>query len=217
VNDATEQKTPSTAGAAKAIVAVMRDIGAIGKDRENTVQRYKFRGVDDIYNELHPIMAKHGLFTVPRVLRHSAEEKVSKSGSVQIYRVLEIEFDFVAENGDSITVGPFIGEGMDSGDKAANKAHAVAHKYAFLQVFAIPTEDDKDPENTTHDLKPSARPSPQEEADAIVADIYAAGANLPKDVQSKIQQDIDAAGNDVARLDKILTGVRRATKPTPTN
>lgn len=199
--------------ASQAIIAVMRDITAISKDRENSVQRYKFRGVDDIYNELHPIMATHGLFTVPRVLRHTAEEKTSKSGSVQIYRVLEIEFDFISESGDKITVGPFIGEGMDSGDKAANKAHAVAHKYAFLQVFAIPTEDDKDPETTSHDLRPSK--SQQDEADAIMADIYAAGANLPKESQDKIQADIDAAGNDIERLRKILTGVRRATTKKP--
>lgn len=195
----------------------MRDITAIGKDRENQAQRYKFRGVDDIYNELHPLMAKHGLFTVTRVTNHTAEEKVSKSGSVQIYRVLTIEFDFVSESGDKITVGPFIGEGMDSGDKAANKAHAVAHKYAFLQVFCIPTEDDKDPENASHDLRPSGRLSPQDEADAIVADIYAAGQALPKESQDKIQADIDRAGADVARLRKILDGVRRAVSPKPQN
>jgi hypothetical protein len=47
-----------------------------------------------------------------------------------------------------------IGEGMDSGDKASNKAMAVAHKYAIIQVFAIPTEDDKDPENDSHEVVP---------------------------------------------------------------
>lgn len=206
-----ETKAPLTA--AQAIVAVMRDIGAISKDRENQAQRYKFRGVDDIYNELHPIMATHGLFTVPRVLRHTAEEKTSKSGSVQIYRVLEIEFDFISESGDKITVGPFIGEGMDSGDKAANKAHAVAHKYAFLQVFAIPTEDDKDPETTSHDLKPSEKRL-SEEAEAIIADIYAIGANLPKVTKDAIQADIVAAAGNVGSLEVILGKVQRAAKHT---
>ena len=40
-----------------------------------------------------------------------------------------------------------IGEGMDSGDKASNKAMSVAHKYAIMQLLSIPTEDAKDPEN----------------------------------------------------------------------
>jgi len=41
---------------------------------------------------------------------------------------------------------------MDSGDKAANKAMAVAHKYALLQAFCIPTEDVKDPETNHHEV-----------------------------------------------------------------
>jgi ribosomal 50S subunit-associated protein YjgA (DUF615 family) len=44
---------------------------------------------------------------------------------------------------------------MDSGDKASNKAMAVGHKYALLQLFAIPTEEQKDPEYDSHDVKPA--------------------------------------------------------------
>jgi hypothetical protein len=47
-----------------------------------------------------------------------------------------------------------IGEAMDSGDKSSNKAMSVAHKYAFLQVFAIPTEEQKDPDGETHEPLP---------------------------------------------------------------
>ena len=36
---------------------------------------------------------------------------------------------------------------MDSGDKAANKAMAIGHKYALLQVLCIPTEDMVDPDS----------------------------------------------------------------------
>ena len=42
---------------------------------------------------------------------------------------------------------------MDSGDKSSNKAMSAAQKYAFLQVFCIPTEEPKDTENDTHDVK----------------------------------------------------------------
>lgn len=137
---------------AATIIAVMRDIDAIGKDRENKMQGFRFRGIDDVYNALHDVMAKHGLFTIPRVLEERTEDRTTKNGSALIYRILKIEFDFVDETGDKITVGPFIGEGMDSGDKASNKAHSIAHKYALLQVFMIPTVDPKDPDEESHDV-----------------------------------------------------------------
>ena len=39
---------------------------------------------------------------------------------------------------------------MDSGDKATNKAMAIAFKYACFQVFCIPTEEMKDPDAESH-------------------------------------------------------------------
>jgi len=45
---------------------------------------------------------------------------------------------------------------MDSGDKAANKAMSVAHKYAFLQVLAIPTKETKDPDHESYEIKPKS-------------------------------------------------------------
>ena len=64
-----------------------------------------------------------------------------------------------------------IGEGMDSGDKASNKALAVAFKYACFQVFCIPTEEMKDPDAECHETAPKAEgkaggtvPKPQNDA-----------------------------------------------------
>lgn len=138
----------------KQINAVMREIEAIGKERSNKEQGYRFRGIDDVYNELHPLMAKHGVFTVPKVIKREHGEKATRNGGVLRVVILEMEYTFFAEDGSSV-VAFVVGEGMDSGDKASNKAMAVAHKYALVQVFAIPTEDEKDPENDSHDLAPS--------------------------------------------------------------
>jgi hypothetical protein len=70
-----------------------------------------------------------------------------------IYRVLHIAYTFYGAAGDSIT-SEVMGEGMDSGDKAANKAMAVAHKYAIMQLLSIPTEDAKDPERDSPEVAP---------------------------------------------------------------
>ncbi len=43
----------------KAITKTMLDLveaGGIGKNQENQQQRFKFRGVDDVYNALAPIL-----------------------------------------------------------------------------------------------------------------------------------------------------------------
>lgn len=60
-----------------------------------------------------------------------------------------------------------VGESMDSGDKATNKAMAIAFKYACFQTFCIPTEslmDDPDatiPEQNGKNTKNAAKESPQ--------------------------------------------------------
>lgn len=140
----------------KAIQLVMRDVSAIGKDRKNTQQGYAFRGVDDAYYALHDVMAKHGLFTMPQVMEDRTEERQTKTGSNLIYRILKIKFVFTSAEDGSTADAIMIGEGMDSGDKASNKAMSVAHKYALLQVFCIPTEENKDPENDHHEVRPKA-------------------------------------------------------------
>lgn len=129
----------------QSMIAVMREVSAIEKDRKNAVQNYTFRGIDDIYNDLHAKLAKHGVYTLPKVISERSEERTTPKGTVMIYRVLTMSYTFVAEDGSSVEA-VMIGEGMDSGDKAANKAMSVAQKYAFLQVFSIPTKEDKDPE-----------------------------------------------------------------------
>jgi hypothetical protein len=142
----------------EAIADIMIETDAISKDKRNTQQNYQFRGIDDIYNAVHPLFAKHGVFSVPNVLEDRTEERTTKGGSALIYRVLKIRYDFCARDGSSIQA-TVIGEGMDSGDKASNKAMAVAHKYAIMQILSIPTDDAKDPENDSHELRPKGLPA----------------------------------------------------------
>ncbi len=132
---------------------IMAECEPIAKDRRNESQKYNFRGVDDVYAALQEVLAKHGVFTMPYVLTERTEERQTKAGSALIYRILKIRYRFYADDGSYVDAR-VIGEGMDSGDKASNKAMSVAHKYALLQAFAIPTEGLKDPENESHDVAP---------------------------------------------------------------
>lgn len=140
----------------QAIAAVAADIAKTGiaKDRKNDQQGYKFRGIDEVYNALAPLLASRGLVMLPRMLGRTVTERTTAKGGVLFYVVVDAEFDFVsAEDGSKHTVRTF-GEAMDSGDKATNKAMSAAYKYAAFQTFCIPTEGDNDADATTHEVVP---------------------------------------------------------------
>ena len=129
----------------------------ITKDRRNSQQGYNFRGIDDVYNVLSPLLAEHGLCILPRCLDRICVERATKSGGIMNYVTVDAEFDFVsAVDGSKHTVRTF-GEAMDSADKATNKAMSAAYKYAAFQAFAIPTEGDNDAD--AHTPQPVAKSS----------------------------------------------------------
>ena len=146
-------KQDSTPGIHAAMIAIMRDITAIGKDSKNQSQGFKFRGIDAVYNELHNLLAKHGVVTLPQAGTPVTEERTNKNGTVLRFVQIPMTYQFVAFDGSSISC-QVIGEGMDSGDKACNKAMAIAHKYALLQTFLIPTEAQEDPDYQSHEVTP---------------------------------------------------------------
>lgn len=155
----------------KTINKVQADLArqGISKDHRNTQGAgYNFRGIDDVYNAISPLLAQHGLCILPRMLSRSCEERQSKSGGALFYVTVEAEFDFVcAEDGSKHTVKTY-GEAMDSGDKGTNKAMSAAYKYACFQAFAIPTEGDNDADASTHEVSSKARLEMDKLADQIV-------------------------------------------------
>lgn len=158
-----------------AMVKIMKAVTHIGKDKKNQQQGYNFRGIDDLYNELHNHFADNGVFILPEVLDIQREERQSKGGGLLLWTIQRIKFKFTAEDG-SYVEAILNGEAMDSADKGCNKANSVALKYALMQMFLIPTEELKanDPDGTTPDPK-SKR---QEEKEEVLRFI-----ELAKDVE----------------------------------
>jgi hypothetical protein len=157
----------------QAIAAVMADIAkeGIAKDRKNEQQGYRFRGIDDVYNAMSPILAEHKLVILPRVMSRSVTERQNRNGNALFYVTVEVEFDLIhAEDGSKHTIKTF-GEAMDSADKATNKAMSAAYKYAAMQAFCIPTEGDNDADSTTHEVAPRDWRKEARELSAIVQGI----------------------------------------------
>ena len=136
-----------------AINEVMKEIGAVGKNQKNEQQKFMYRGIDAVMNAINPALVNNKVFIVPEILEQTREERQTKSGGALIYSVCKIKFTFYAEDGSHIEAIT-IGEGMDSGDKATNKAMSIAFKYACFQVFCIPTEEMADPDAECHEVAP---------------------------------------------------------------
>ena len=187
----------------ESIVAIQADVDFIGKDKQSeTGQRFKYRGVDQVLNTLHPLFAKHKVFAVPEVLEIlNREWKTTKTGASVVYQTAKVRYTFYAEDGSSVSA-TVLGEAMDSGDKASNKCMSVAYKYACFQILSIPTEETTaDPDDETETFaKPAQKPAQRaQKAPEITAEaLTAAGV---KDANGMIDWLEKQMGMPVAMFD----------------
>ena len=190
-----------------AINKVQADLARVGISKARTNSQgagYKFRGIDDVFNALSPLLATHGLCILPRMLTRACEERMSKSGGNLFYVTVEAEFDLVAaEDGSKHTIRTF-GEAMDSGDKATNKAMSAAYKYAAMQAFSIPTEGDNDTENHTHEVMPKSKVNHNAMQDHITA---ISESTTLEELQARFKEAYKAAGTDKEWLEAV-TGAK---------
>lgn len=145
-----------------AIAGVSGEMAAegISKTRKNEQQGYRFRGIDEVMNALAPVLVKHGLLILPRMINRIATSYQSKTGGTIFNVAVEAEFDFVSVDDGSLHVVKMFGEAMDSADKATNKAMSAAYKYAAFQAFCIPTEGDNDADAHHHEVAPQRKTAP---------------------------------------------------------
>lgn len=190
---------PHVYRAITAVTAIMAREG-IAKSRNNSVQNYKFRGIDEVYNAVSTHLAANHLCILPRVVDRSVAERASAKGGVLIYTTLSVEFDFVSSVDGSKHTIVTIGEAMDSGDKSSNKAMSAAMKYAILVAFQIPTEGDNDadahsPEPTRRLVGPAVTPL-DGPALAPLLEGYVASINESPDVPTltRVHAQVQADG-----------------------
>ena len=134
------------------VAGELANTGISKNQRNNQGTGYNFRGIDDVYNAIGPLLAKNGLSILPRTLSRDCVERVSGQGKALFYVTVDMEFDFVSAHDGSKHTVKMYGEAMDSGDKATNKAMSAAYKYAMFQAFCIPTEGDNDADSQTHNV-----------------------------------------------------------------
>ena len=197
------------------IPAVMAEIGAIGKDSWNKQgQGFAYRGIDAVMNALNPAMTKYKMFVIPKTLDQRREERQTSKGGTLIYSICTVEYTFYAEDGSSVSAA-VIGEGMDSGDKATNKAMSAAFKYACFQTFCIPTEEMKDPDAETPPPSKPAKPTLEAKyVNTLFAELQRTGIGLKGILQTYKVADVhDLTFEDWKKAMDILKG--KPDKPAP--
>lgn len=145
-----------------ALSHVMADMPGIGKG-DRSEQGYSYRGIEQITKEARPLLAKHGVVFVPRVVNREVYQ-VQINNRPWSDTVLEVVYTVYGPGGieDRIEVGPLVGIGRDNSDKGANKAMSQAFKYALLQTLCIgDTKDDGDSQGHEADAHSQVHRSPR--------------------------------------------------------
>ena len=139
----------------KAITAISAELSGVGIAKRNRNERddYRYRSIDDVLNRLSPLLAKHKLCVLPRVLERNSADRLGDGDLLLVGVTLRIAFDLVSSaDGSSHTVEAF-GEALDASDKATAKAMSSAYKHAMLQAFCVPVAQIDDTDASSHRLK----------------------------------------------------------------
>jgi len=143
----------------EAIVAVMQEVGYVQKQKSPNLN-YSYAGEAALIAALRPVMIENGVYCYVSKITPVRDTFTTAKGTSMNVTVSQGEVTFVhAKSGTSITVQA-IGEGMDTGDKSANKSATGLLKYGLRQTFLIETGDDPD----THDSKPMERKKEEQQS-----------------------------------------------------
>jgi len=116
-------------------------VNGIAKRHRNEKGDYAYRGIDDVLNTLAPLLPRHNLCVLPRVLEREA---VRHRGGNHLV-VVRVAFELVSAIDGSAHVVESFGEAIDDSDKGSAKAMSAAYKSAMLQTFCVPVpQDDTD-------------------------------------------------------------------------
>lgn len=153
----TETTTETKPTVVEALLAVMEDVQAVGKNDRNNQQGYTFRGIDAVVNAVGPAFRKHGVIAVPAKSEARYRDVQTSTGKPSRECTVTVTYRFYGPAGDFIEA-EVPGESMDFGDKGAPKAMSVAYRIALLQALCIPTDESEPDAQSYERAAPAARP-----------------------------------------------------------
>ena len=143
---------PHVYRAINAITAALAKHG-IQKTHKNSHDHYLYRSIDDVLARLAPLLARHRLCVLPRVLRRKGADRVGEGQSVVSNVCVLVAYDLVSSRDGSGHTIKASGEALDSSDKATAKAMSAAYKSAMLQTFCVPVAGGEDADENSPKLR----------------------------------------------------------------
>lgn len=128
--------------------------------KDNQGFQFKFVSSAQTLGTLRGAMDEHGLLLVPSVISNEVRDHTTKKGNHEYFTILEMSFRWVnAEKPEEFIDCPWVGQGLDDGEKGVGKALTYAEKYFLLKFFNIAT--DKDDPDANQGKKGTDTPPPQ--------------------------------------------------------
>ena len=162
--DAGPKVPPMPPEIAKAIVAVMGEVKKLTKEGENKYQKYNFTSVDQFYEALGPIMAKHGLLdmALERSITTEIRETVDDYGKAKKSAWLIAEYDFWLYHESGASFGPVTRsiQVTASGPQSYAAAQSFVEKYFLRNLFKIATGDVDEVDEAPKEGLPQTREQP---------------------------------------------------------
>lgn len=140
---------------------ISSEIGFIEKSQRNSALKFAFRGIDQIRNRISPLLAKHEVVMSCEILDWNEKERAIDKGSYVQYAAIcsaRAKYTFSCEGGSVST--DVIASSIDYSDKAPIQVMTALQKQAFIQIFSIPTGEEKnDQDATNNEVKIPAKQS----------------------------------------------------------
>ena len=187
----------------EALGAVMVDCSSVAKRDENSHQHFMFRGIDAVVNAVGPVLRKHGVIVVPRLVSADYETVQTTTGKASTACRVVVAYVFHGPAGDSIETC-VAAEAWDSGDKAAPKAMSVAFRTALLQSLALPT-DEPDPDLATFERAAGQDPLIVAKNRVKAAWEAAHGSFDPSAMLTDLQSQMGLGDATLASIDQLNT------------
>jgi hypothetical protein len=138
-----------------AIAAVMAEVHTVAKRGENTFHKYRYAKMEDILQEVTPLLGRHGL-----VIFQSETGRAMFDDD----NVIAVEYAFTVAHVSGETwphqlrqTGVSFCRASNGrwDDKSLAKCHTAARKYFLLALFQIPTGEEADADMGENDERPA--------------------------------------------------------------
>lgn len=121
----------------KKLMNITHNVQSIKQEKAKGVP-YKITSWNAVHDVIKKELLKENILIIPNVNGHS------KEGNLTIIKVNAKIVD--CDTNDSITVGDYVGYGVDQSDKGCGKATTYAYKYLLMKLFMLEVGEEEDSE-----------------------------------------------------------------------